>query len=218
MSFRVHARHVRDPALPFGRRYRALTHAANCYCPLGFRATWAYLGTAGDLRKDESALLRALGLLEVSRAVWLAEAESFAAHRRTEKARHRRTPRQSETRYLLGWRWPGPDGKQATLGEVGRLWAVHRRTPFPEVPPAEARALAELDTCLTGCASAYAMDGGHLAPVRQSVLAECLPQLRRRTAALGYPSGAGPLAFGYFRRLLKMTELIHHDTTPVPWQ
>lgn len=75
-----------------------------CYHPLGFHGTWAYLSTAGDLRNDEAALLRALEMLEASRVVWLTEMETFADRRRSEKSMHRRTPRQDESRYLRGWR------------------------------------------------------------------------------------------------------------------
>ncbi|MBA9005354.1 hypothetical protein [Thermomonospora cellulosilytica] len=50
---------MRDRALPYGRRYTSLRCAVGCYRPLGFNATWSYLSTAGALRSDEKALLRA---------------------------------------------------------------------------------------------------------------------------------------------------------------
>lgn len=181
-----------------------------CYCPLGFHGTWSYLSTAGDLRNDETALLHALQKLEASRAVWLREIESFADRRRAAKARHERTPRQVEVRYLLGWRWPGPEGKQAIVGEVGRLWATHCRSPFPDVPVGSKGALAELDTWLAGCVSTYLANDGDLDIGRQNAMTKCLPKLRRHVAQLGYP-WAFPQAYAYFRLLLKMTELIHHD-------
>ncbi|MER6112803.1 hypothetical protein [Streptomyces hirsutus] len=212
MSFRVYAGHVRDRDLPFGRRYRAMRDAAGCYCPLGFHGTWSYLSTIGDLRTDETALLHALEKLKASRTVWLREMESFADRRRTEKARHQRTPRQAEVSYLLGWRWPGPDGKQAVLGEVRRLWAVHARAPFPDVPAADKGALAELDTWMAGCVSTYLANNADLDAGRQDIIAKCLPELRRHVAQLGYP-WTSPGAFEYFRLLLKMTELIHNDST-----
>lgn len=182
----------------------------SCYCPLGFHGTWSYLSTAGDLRNDEAALLHALERLEASRTVWLREMESFADRRRACKARHRRTPRQAEVRYLLGWRWPGPDGRQATVGEVGRLWEIHCRSPFPDVPAGSRGALAELDTWLAGCVSAYLANNAELDADRRAVIEKCLPELRRRLAHLGYPWDF-PQAFQYFRLLLKMTELVHHD-------
>ncbi|MET9896636.1 hypothetical protein ABZZ47_42010 [Streptomyces sp. NPDC006465] len=156
------------------------------------------------------ALLHALEMLEASRTVWLREMESFADRRRADKARHQRTPRQVEVRYLLGWRWPGPEGKQAILGEVGRLWAAHYRSPFPDVPAGSKGDLVELDTWLAGCVSTYLANDGDLDIGRQNVITKCLPNLRRHVAQLGYP-WAYPQAFAYFRLLLKMTELIHHD-------
>ncbi|MEW1868694.1 hypothetical protein AB0420_11135 [Streptomyces caelestis] len=187
MSIRVYARRVRDRDLPFGRRYRALRDAVGCYCPLGFHGTWSYLRTAGDLRNDETALLHALEKLEASRTVWLREVESFADRRRTDKARHQRAPRQAEVRYLLGWRWPGPDGKQAMLGEVGRLWVAHCRSPFPDVPAGSKADLTELDTWLADCVSTYLAHDGDLDIGRQDVIMKCLPKLRRHVSQLGYP-------------------------------
>ncbi|GGQ33273.1 hypothetical protein GCM10010266_65650 [Streptomyces griseomycini] len=158
-----------------------------CCCPHGFHGTWSYLSTAGDLRNDETALLHALEKLEASRTVWLGEVESFADRRRADKARHQRTPRQAEVRHLLGWRWPGPDGKQAVLGEVGRLWAVHYRSPSPDVPAGSKADLAELDTWLAGCVSTSLADDGDLGIGRQGIITKCLPKLRRHVAQLGYP-------------------------------
>ncbi|MBP0450977.1 hypothetical protein J5Y04_15700 [Kitasatospora sp. RG8] len=211
MSFRVYAGRVRDRGLPFGRRHRALRNAVGCYCPLGFNGTWAYLSAAGDLGKDEAALLHALDRLEASRTVWIGEMEAFAERRGAEKARHRRTPRRAETRHLLGWRWPGPEGRQAVLGEVGRLRAVHHRSPFPDVPAEDKDALAELDTWLAGCASAYLANGADLDAGRRDAIADRLPQLRRHVARLGRPWDF-PQAYEHFRLLLKTAELIHNDT------
>ncbi|MFF4121849.1 hypothetical protein [Streptomyces sp. NPDC001714] len=156
------------------------------------------------------ALLHALEKLEASRTVWLKEVASFADRRRVDKTRHHRSPRKAEVRYLIGWRWPGPDGKQAMLGEVGRLWATHRRSPFPDVPAASKGDLVELDTWLAGCVSTYLANDGDLDRGRQNIMTKCLPRLRRYVAELGYP-WAFPEAFAYFRLLLKMTELIHND-------
>ncbi|MFD2356156.1 hypothetical protein ACFSTC_53115 [Nonomuraea ferruginea] len=87
MGFGTYARRVRDRDLPFGRRFRALRAAVSCYHPIGFNATWSYLTTAGNLRRDELALIRALDMLELSRNAWLAEIDAFADRRRLEKAK-----------------------------------------------------------------------------------------------------------------------------------
>ncbi|MCD9145642.1 hypothetical protein [Streptomyces albireticuli] len=207
MSFSVYARRVRDRGLPLARRHRALRDAVGLYCPLGFHGTWAHLGTAGDLRNDERALLRAMEMLEASRRVRMREAEAFAAHRRAEKARQRRTPPRAQVRYLYGPRWPGPQGKPVMLAEVGRLWAEFAPRPFPDVPREDKSALAWLDASLAGCVSVYLANGGSLDAGRRRVVTEQVPALRRQLPRLGYRSGF-PEAFGYFHDLIKMTELV----------
>ncbi|WP_171165158.1 hypothetical protein [Streptomyces sp. I05A-00742] len=208
MSHSVYAKRVRDRGLPLARRHRALRDVVGLYCPLGFHGTWAYLGTAGDLRNDEKALLRALEMLEASRTVWIRETEAFAGHRRGEKARHRRTPPRAQVRYVYGFRWPGPQGRDAMLGEVERLWNEFARAPFPgDVPREDKSALAELDTFLAGCVSTYLANGGSLDAHRRRVVTEGAPKLRGHLSRLGYRSNS-PEAFGYVRTLLKMTELV----------
>jgi hypothetical protein len=160
VSFGTYARRVRDCGLPYGGRYRALRCAAGHYCPLGFNATWSYLSTVGDLRAEENALLRALDVLELSRAVWLAETRAFAARRRAEKRQHRRPLAGAELRYLNGWRWPGPDGHHVMSREIGFLWGVHASAPFPEVPAADKGDLVYLDATIVGCISTYLHNGG----------------------------------------------------------
>ncbi|MEU1816838.1 hypothetical protein ABZ543_16790 [Streptomyces roseifaciens] len=207
MSFSVHAKRVRDRSLPLVQRHRALRDVVGLYCPLGFHGTWAHLSTAGDLRNDEGALLRALEMLEASRAVWIRETETFAEHRREEKARHRRTPPRAQVRYVYGPRWPGPQGKRVMLGEVRRLWTDFARAPFPDIPREDKSVLAELDTWLAGCISTYLSNDGSLDAHRRRLVTEGVPELRRHLSRLGYPSNF-PEAFRYFHALLKMTELV----------
>ncbi|MFJ8435310.1 hypothetical protein ACIQ9P_28845 [Kitasatospora sp. NPDC094019] len=210
MSFATFARHVRDPDLPYGRRYSSLRCAVGHYCPLGFDSTWSFLSTAGALRTDERALLLALDMLELSRAAWLAELGAFADRRRAAKQQHRRTPSVTELRRLNGWRWPGPDGHRAEFREIGLLRAVHAAEPFPGVPAADKDDLAHLDATVAGCLSAYLAHGGALGPGHEEVLRGCLPELCTAVVRLGYPA-AFPRAFAYFRRLLKLAELAVHD-------
>jgi hypothetical protein len=142
----------------------ALRCAVELYRPLGYHGTWSYLTTAGALKLDERALLQALDMLELSRNVRLVEMAAFADQRRAEKRRNRRTPSAGEVRYLLGWRWPGPEGHQAMFHEVDRLWDEHARAPFPEVPAADKLDLAHLDSTLAGCVSTYLHNGGAVGP------------------------------------------------------
>ncbi|MFG2056874.1 hypothetical protein ACGFI9_22920 [Micromonospora sp. NPDC048930] len=125
MSFGTYARRVRDTARTHGERYGALRCAVSMYCPIGFTATWSWLSTAGDLKRDDVALIAALETVERSREVQLAEMSAFASRRRAEKDEHRRTPTREERRYLYGWRWPGPDGRVVTLHAVESAWTDH---------------------------------------------------------------------------------------------
>ncbi|RAY10660.1 hypothetical protein DPM19_34460 [Actinomadura craniellae] len=213
VSFGTYARRVRDRGLPYGQRYTALRCAVGHYCPIGFNATWSYLSTTGALRKDENALLRALDMLELSRTAWLTEMRAFADRRREEKRCPRRTSSAAETRYLHGYRWPGPESHQATFHAVGLLWAEHAELPFPETPPADKGDLVYLDVTLAGCISTYIRNGGTAGPGHADILLSCLPELRRHLVRLGYPSPFSD-AFTCFRRLLKMTELIVNDISP----
>ncbi|MFC8449790.1 hypothetical protein [Kitasatospora sp. NPDC057223] len=135
MSFSSQAGRVRDRDLPHGRRYSALRCAVGEYCPIGFDATWSYLETAGDLRADGAALLRALDMLELSRAAWIAGLDAFATRRRAEKRQHRKTPSAEDLRRLYGCGWPGPEGHRVTVREVGLLWGAHTAAQLPELPP-----------------------------------------------------------------------------------
>ncbi|WP_395362960.1 hypothetical protein ACHGLA_23145 [Streptomyces sp. YH02] len=165
MSFGTYARRVRDEGSPPARRHRALRCAVGEYGPLGFHATWAYLAAtalpAPDLRRDMSALLRALDTLEASRAARIEGVAAFAARRRVEKAAGVRTPR-SDGPSAPHWRphWPSDSGP-SRLGLVAAV--ANRRTEFQRVPHPDpslvsddrARRLWELYGRLDACAAAY---------------------------------------------------------------
>ncbi|WP_328491547.1 hypothetical protein OHS59_01515 [Streptomyces sp. NBC_00414] len=210
MSFAGCAERVRDRSLPHGRRHTALRCAVGHYCPLGFKATWSYLSTAGSLRHDEAALLRALDMLELSRNVWLTELEAFADRRRTEKRQNRRIPSATDLLHVHGRRWPGPQGHHAMFREVELFWAAHAKIPFPEVPHADKPDLVHLDSSIAGCISTYLGNGGSAGPGHRDILLNCLPELDRRCAQLGYPTTFTE-AFAYFRRLGKAAELVVND-------
>ncbi|MEV0430552.1 hypothetical protein [Micromonospora sp. NPDC050495] len=214
MSFGTYARRVRDTARPYGERYSALRCAVSLYCPVGFTATWSWLSTAGDLRRDDVALVAALGRLERSREVWLAEMSAFARRRRAAKNEHRRTPTGEERRYLYRWRWPGPDGRAVILHAVDSAWTDHRTAPFPPIPPAQKGDLALLDATVAGHISTYLRNSGHLHPQSAHALLRCVTGLNEALRLLGYPSGYHR-AFQYFRRLLKMSEMVVNDVLPL---
>ena len=211
MSFGTYARRTRDGDLPYWARYCALRCAVSRYCPIGFHATWSYLSTVGDLKADEGALLRALEILETSRHVWLADMDTFATRRRAEKLLHRRSPTASERLRLYGFRWPGPDGHQATIHAVELLWAGHRAAPFPETPTEFKGDLVYLDSTIAGCVWTYVGRSGRATPGHRDILLACIPPLRTQLRHLGYPTDYYT-AFGYFRRLGKLAQLVINDT------
>ncbi|MFJ4202434.1 hypothetical protein ACIP2Y_22800 [Streptomyces sviceus] len=164
MSFRTYARKVHDERLPLARRHTALRSAVGAYCPLGFHATWAYVSAtacpAPDLRRDPTALLRALGTLEESRVVHLAEMDGFAARRRLEKTAGRRSPRASDTATLRSPRWPSsaPPSRLGLIAAVANRHSALQRIPRPDetlAPDIRIRQLADLHARLEDCASSY---------------------------------------------------------------
>lgn len=212
MSFGTYARRVRDRDLPYGLRHSALRCAVSRYKPLGFHATWDFItARAGNVRRDETALLAALDLLEASRTAWHAELAEFA-RRRTIDKRHRRTVSVQEQRYLYGWRWPGPDGHAATVQTITALWKEHTRVGFPPVPAALKPDLVELDSTVAGIIWTYLRRDGNLNPAHRHLIKDCLTELR--ALRLGYPRDCYE-AFHSFLRLEKAIELVVHDALPL---
>ncbi|MGS2643654.1 GNAT family N-acetyltransferase [Streptosporangium sp. LJ11] len=207
MSFGTYARQVRNQDLPYGLRYVSLRCAVERYMPVGYNATWDYLNSrAGRLRKDETALLRALDILETSRKARLAEMAAFALRRTSEK-RDRRTLSAGEYRYRHGWRWPGPDAHEAMHRTVQTLWTQHQRLPFPEVP-----SLVTLGSTVADCVQTYLRRRGALHPGHRDILRSCLADLR--AVRFDHRSPVSE-AFPCFLRLHKMAELMAHDALPL---
>jgi hypothetical protein len=107
-SFPAAARRVRAVDLPPRERLLALRECVVRFAPYGFRATWHHVVTVGRLPQrlefDPGSLDRALAELEPARVLWLSHREAYAAHRRDEKARGRRTPQASLPMYSwVGW-------------------------------------------------------------------------------------------------------------------
>lgn len=132
MSFGTYARKVTDGSLPYGQRINALAGCVQLYRPLGYLATFGYLEyIAGPFRNDEAALIRALGMLTVSRKLWLAEVDAYAAHRRSAKRLGRRTPRSSDTNPSLPTCWYG-DSRRAATYTLGYLLQKPDRIGFAD--------------------------------------------------------------------------------------
>ncbi|MET8050079.1 GNAT family N-acetyltransferase [Streptosporangium sp. NPDC005286] len=207
MSFGTYARRVRNQDLPYGLRHTSLRYAVERYMPVGYHATWDYITSrAGRIRTDETALLRALDILETSREARLAEMAAFALRRTSEK-RDRRTLSAGEHRYRHGWRWPGPDAHEAMHQTVQTLWAQRQRLPFPEVP-----SLVTLDSTVADCVQTYLRRGGALHPDHRDILRSCLADLR--AVRFDYRSPISG-ALTYFLQLRKMAELMAHDALPL---
>lgn len=215
MGFKTYARRVRDEQLPLARRYTALRCAVGHYCPLGFHATWAYLSATAcpspDLRRDPSALPRALDTLEASRAVRLNELEAFAARRHAEKAAGRRTPQSTDTACRGKPRWPS-DTAPSRLGLIAAVANHHtsfQRSPYPDETlssDSQARQLADLHARLDVCASSYLSSLGHLdAPAREA-LADTIHGIRRHVRP-----GHAPLN-GYLLAWLRFANLLAYAT------
>jgi hypothetical protein len=211
VSFGTYARRVRDRDLSYAMRYCALRCAVSRYCPIGFHATWSFLSTVGNLKRDEEALLRALDVLETSRAAWLAEVEAFGARRRAEKQqRQQRTPSAADRLRLRGCRWPGPHGHAAVLLTVRDLWTAHLAEPFPDTPPGTKGDFVYLDSTIAGCVSTYLGAGGEVDRGRRRVLVACLGLLDDQLPLVGF-SKDHYMAFRYFRRLRKLAMLVVSD-------
>ncbi|MFF7640981.1 hypothetical protein [Streptomyces canus] len=122
---------------------------------------------APDLRRDPTALLRALGTLEESRVVHLAEMDGFAARRRLEKTAGRRSPRASDTATPRSPRWPSsaPPSRLGLIAAVANRHSALQRIPRPDetlAPDIRIRQLADLHARLEDCASSYLVTLGRL--------------------------------------------------------
>ena len=170
MSFSANARRVRDPALPFHRRVQALRSCVQLYRPIGFHATLSYLrARAGRYDRDETTLLRALDVLETSRAAWHAAIREYNGTRREAKRKGHRKPRR-----------PGPFRPTVWYGapQEAALHALlhwrQRRLQALLTPDDEtARSLVRcVDACLTS--------QGALTPAEQQAFTAIEKELARR--------------------------------------
>lgn len=173
MSFGTYARKVRDPALPFRERVRALGGCVQLYGPLGYHATRSFLQEAvGPYRSDEQALLRALDLLVYSRTRWQADKRAYAERRRTAKRRGQRSPRPGDMnpndRPLI---WYG--ARRPAALHLLRLWSRDR---LPALVTPSDPITVDIDVCVR--ASLASM--GVLTEPERQVLALAVEQLQGR--------------------------------------
>jgi hypothetical protein len=172
MSFGTLSRKVRDVTLPHRQRVVALRSCVQLYRPIGFEATLSFLeDQAGPFRTDESALLRALSMLESSRAAWQAELRAYAAARRLAKKRGQRSPHPAADNPNAPAHWYGAS-RQAALHAV-RFW--HRRWL--------AALISDTDPTsqdVARCAQACLESDGHLTLAQRRLLTACIDQLTIR--------------------------------------
>ena len=126
MSYTAQSRRVRDLALRDGARRRALGSCVTRFAPYGYTATLAFLEERCGRLDNPQNLIRAIDLLDASRAVWLAELTSFAAARTAAKAAGNRRPTSTELARIANIGWPGgtpedPPVSRAFLRQFGLI-------------------------------------------------------------------------------------------------
>ncbi|MCF2527588.1 hypothetical protein [Yinghuangia soli] len=210
MGFHSYVAAVADRSLPMHRRRGAMASVVHRYSPLGFHATWSYLHTLGDLRKDEAALEYALDRLLTSRRALLADTAAFAAKRRVEKAQHRRRPQPDDLRYIGGIRWAGPDGHAVMFREAGIRFAAHRATPFPDMPQSDRALFGYVVATVENSVSAYLERDGDLDSTDWHKLHSKSAHLEDATRLFGYPRYDAS-AFRYFLELQWLAALVLND-------
>ncbi|MFG6194020.1 hypothetical protein [Nonomuraea sp. JJY05] len=177
MSFGTFARRVRDPALPYRWRVSAFRSCVQLHRPLGFEATLSFLESqAGRFQLDEAALLRALDIVESSRAALQVELRAYATRRREAKRRGRRSPRAGDSNPNLQarWYWYGAP-REAALHAL-RFW--HRRR-LPLLMPSTDPVLLEIGSCVSECLDS----GGVVTAARREVLAVRVSELDQRVCS-----------------------------------
>ncbi|MEV7013588.1 hypothetical protein [Streptosporangium sp. NPDC051022] len=173
MSFGNFARKVRDPALPYRHRVSALRSYVQLYRPLGFLETLSFLELkAGRFQRDETALLRALEVIEESRAAREAAVLAYATIRREAKRQGRRIPRREDfnpNAQDYGY-WFGAPGEAAR--HALRFWLQRR---LPGLRPLTDPVLLELSQCVSLCLES----DGELRTVERDTLAARMNGLER---------------------------------------
>lgn len=119
MTYGTLARRVRDETLGHGLRLAAFKGCLERYSPIGWQASFDYLCiVAGPIRRDSTALVRALDLLSASRDLYLGELAAYQQHRLAAKRAGRRTPSKGGRGPSASWRWRGAE-RAAALFALG---------------------------------------------------------------------------------------------------
>lgn len=137
MGFTERARRVRDSGLAHGQRVAALCSCVRWYHPIGYRATLSFLAeVAGPYLRHEHALLRALDMLEASRAAWLTEIHAYATRRTEEKQNGSSSSRRDDRQPVIAgghWYDTRPDISRRAAVRALKLWEQEHETADPAV-------------------------------------------------------------------------------------
>jgi hypothetical protein len=194
MSFGNEMRKARNPARPFRARVGALRACVQRYRPYGFHATLAALRElAGPFDRDEAALLRALDLIEESRAHWLTDVAGYADDRAVRKRGGERSPRPDEDDpgHQPDY-WYGP-ARLAVVEPTLVFLFRSRLGTFNTVP------LDSVGLAVRALAADALAGGGRLPATERATLADLTTRLRRT---------AGDRGPGETQALLRVTRLL----------
>jgi hypothetical protein len=181
--------------MPYGRRINALAGCVQLYRPIGYLATFSYLEhVSGHFRRDEVALVRALGALSSSRELWLVELSAYADQRREAKRLGRRSPQATELSPNSPACWYG-DPRNAAIFALRFLLRKRGRT-------------AMADAHVVRLASACVEAGGVLGPAEGEQLMRLRSYFERIREASGWPDIDWP----NWNRANDSLRILHHIT------
>jgi hypothetical protein len=204
MSFGTFARKVRDSSLPYGRRVSALGSCVQLYRPIGFQATLSFLEVqAGPFSRDEAALLRAIDVLEGSRALWQAELRVYADLRRRAKLEGQRAPRPDDMNPNTPAHWYG--ARQEAALHALRFW---RRRRLAALISANDSVAQDLNRCVSACLDS----GGQLTSAQLQLLCDCVDRLEQRLRPEVWHDDQ--MQYFRYRDLLRVGRLLETATTP----
>lgn len=135
MGFNERAGRVRYRPLAHGKRVAALCSCVRLFHPIGHRATLNFLAeVAGPYQRNEAALLRALEVLEASRAAWHAEDDAYQTQRKRQKRLNQAKPPNDPPLNRMSGHWYSADPKvsrRAALVAL-KLWEQDHEQAFAD--------------------------------------------------------------------------------------